>query len=469
MRRFRTTLLLVACGLTSSGLVFGQSAETRRTTSSPAGAMTLPDALSYAHWHQPLVRAGLARVAARMEEAKVPSAQWLPVIGVAGQALGGTANNTTASYISSGVLDIPRIGGTSAASSATWGPYASTFLGAGISQEAFDFGRISAQRAAADALVEVEKQVASVTLLDVDFAVEEAYLAVFAAKGVLKASEEAFTRAKVHRDLAEAGVGSGLRSPIELTRAEAELARFDIGRVRARGGVSIAQTVLGASIGSPEASVDVTDEAPRPADMPALADAMRRAAIRDPRVRQALAQLKANEEKTRAIGAELRPDVSLTGAFSARAGGAPPSGTTGSTLTGDGWLPYVPNWDVGLVIEWPIFDGTVVARRNAARASEQVAREDLDVVREGQVATIERKYITYEVARQALSGLEQAVTSARANYDQADARFRAGLGTSVELADADNLRASAEINLALGQFDIASARAAFGRAIAEGL
>jgi hypothetical protein len=39
----------------------------------------------------------------------------------------------------------------------------------------------------------------------------------------------------------------------------------------------------------------------------------------------------------------------------------------------------------------------------------------------------------------------------------------------VELADAEDLRASSEINLSLGQFDLARARAAFGRAIAEGL
>jgi outer membrane protein len=433
--------------------------------------MTLPDAVAYARAHQPLVRAGLARVAASMEAAKVPTAQWLPLVGVTGQVLGGTANNTTASYVNSDVLDIPRIGGTSAAAStSTWTkPYPSTLLAAGITQEAFDFGRIAAQRATLDALVEVQKEAASVALLDVDFAVEEAYFAVFAAKGVLKASEDAYTRAKTHRDLAKAGVDSGLRSPIELTRQEAELARYDIGRIRAAGGVTLAQAVLGASIGAPEAGVDVVGEAPHPLEMPSLADAMRRAAIQDPRVRQALAQIKSNEDKTRAIGAELRPNVFLTGTVSGRAGGAIPSSATASNLTGDGWLPYVPNWDVGLVIDWPIFDGTIVARKNASKASEEVARADLDIVREKQVATIEKTYTQFQVASQALPGLQQAVISARANYDQADARFRAGLGTAVELADAEDLRASTEINLALGQFDVASTRAAFGRAIAEGL
>jgi outer membrane protein TolC len=467
--RLGTTWLLVLCCAAWPHAAHGQPAESPQATSTVARAMTLPDALAYARAHQPLIRAGLARVAARIDEASVPSAQWLPRVGITGQVVGGTVNNTTASYLTTDTMGIPRIGGTSAASASSWKPYPSTLVGAGIRQEAFDFGRISAQRAAADALVEVQKEQASVTLLDVEFAVEEAYFAVFAAKGVLSASEDAYARAKVHRDLAKGGVASGLRSPIELTRAEAELARYDIGRIRATGGVAIAQSVLAAAIGAPEASVDVAGDSPRPAEMPSLAEAIRRAAIRDPRVRQALAQIRASEERTRAVGAELRPDVSLTTTFTGRAGGAPPSGATASTLTGDGWLPYVPNWDVGLVVQWPIFDGTVVARREASRAGEAVARDDLDVARQEQVAAIERTHTFFDVASRALPGLEQAVTAARANYEQADARFRAGLGTAVELADAEDLRASAEINLALGQFDVARARAAFGRAIAEGL
>ena len=51
---------------------------------------------------------------------------------------------------------------------------------------------------------------------------------------------------------------------------------------------------------------------------------------------------------------------------------------------------------------------------------------------------------------------------------QAEARFKAGLGTSVELAEAEALLAEAEIRKALGEFDVARARAALGRALAEG-
>src|SRR4029077_15052108 len=216
----------------------------------------------------------------------IATAQWLPTFGVTAQLFGMTANNTTGTYLQPDFMDLPRIGATSE-STRSLSPYASTLVGAGLLQEVFDFGRIAAQRAAADALVEVDQHDADGQRLDVDFAVEEAFFSVFAARAIVKESEDAFDRARVHRDLAEAGVTSGLRSPIELTRAQADLARFDIGRVRARGGLALAQSVLAAVMGAPDAAVDMTGEGPKPADMPALGEAIALAQADDPKLASA--------------------------------------------------------------------------------------------------------------------------------------------------------------------------------------
>ena len=429
--------------------------------------MTLREALDYARAHQPAIRAALARVSATAEQARVPTAQWLPTVSVTAQLFAMTANNTTATYVDPPGMDIPRIGGTPATGTGNFSPHPSTLAGVGLLQEVFDFGRIGAQRAAADAQVEVEKHSADVARLDVAFGVEEAFFSVFAAHGILKAADEAYERARVHRDYAKRGVDAGLRSPIELTRAEADLARFAVGRVRARGGLAIAQAVLGAAIGAPDQNVDVSGEAPVPGDMPSLAQALDLATRRDPRLASALAALEATERRTRAIGAELRPDVSLTATLTGRAGGA--AATNGLVPAGDGWVPRVPNWDAGLVLTWPLFDGVIVARTSASREEERVQREEIDLAREQEIARVRQAYDEVDVARSALLALESAAVSARANWEQADARFQGGLGNAVELADAEAVRTDAEIQLALGQFELARARAAFGRAIAEGL
>jgi outer membrane protein len=431
---------------------------------------TLADALAYAHAHEPAIRTALAHVATAQANARVPRAYWQPTFAASAQLFAATANNTTGSYVITDDLAIPRIGGTTSVSpsGAAWQPYASSFVGASALQEVFDFGRIAANAAVADASVVVAKHSADAERLDVELGVEEAYFGVYAAMGVLKASEDAYERGETHRDLAKAGVQSGLRSPIELTRAEATLAQYDIGRIRAKGGVAIAQSVLAASIGAPNMLVDVSGPAPASAELPSLADAVRSAAAKDPLLQEAVARLSAQERNTTAIGAALRPNLFATATISGRAGGDAPSGT-GKVPDGSGFLPDVPNWDVGIVLSWTVFDGVTVAARNASRVAESARKEEIALCREREVAAVTQGYVRVSVARDALPALQDAVRGALANYAQADARFRSGLGNAVELADAEQLRTSAEVRLALGLFEVARARAIFGRAIAEGV
>jgi len=429
--------------------------------------MTLAEALAYARAHQPAVAQALARVALRAREAAVPTAQWLPKITAGAQLFAMTANNTTGTYLPFDGLDIPRIGGTPATATGTFSPYASTFVGVGANQELFDFGRIGAQRAAADALVTAEERNAETARLDVDFGVEEAFFSVLAAKGVVRAADEAYTRSLVHRDLAQRGVDAGLRSPIELTRAQADLARYDVGRVRARGGLQVAQSVLAGAVGVPDGALDAANEPIRAADVPTLHEAIALAESRNPWLARAIAELAAAEARARAVGAELRPDLSVTATLSGRAGGAPAS--TNAMPTGDGWIPAVPNWDAGLLFTWPLFDGVVIARRDAAVEEERVRKSEIDLARLQVEAAVRETYDQVGIARATVVALQNATVAARANWEQADARFRAGIGNAVEAADAEAVRATAEIELALGQFELERTRAAFGRAIAEGL
>ena len=456
----RVGLLVAALALATPA----QAAESPR-------AVTLQEARNYAREHQPSVRAAIARIAAAKADADVPRAQWYPQLGATAQVFFGSANNTTAQYVGSPAVDIPRIGGSKGvnAASMTMTPYGSTLGAIGLGQEVFDFGRIAAQSAAADALVEVARHASDTTNLDVDFAVEESFYAVLAAKNVLDASQQAYDRTKAHRDFAKAGVASGLYPPIELTRAEADLARFDIGRIRARGGVTASQAMLAAAVGSPDLMLDANGTLPASKDVPTLQDAISQAAGRDPRVAEALAKVRAQQARTKAIFAELRPDLSATATFSGRAGGQEPS--NGPTANADfaGWLPTVPNWDVGLVFTWPIYDATVVARGHASELKEAALRDDVEALKQSLSANVQRAFVNVAVTRDAVPALERAATAAIANYDQADARFKAGVGTSVELADAEALRADAEIQLAVGKFELARARAALDRAIAEGL
>jgi outer membrane protein TolC len=433
----------------------------------PSRVMSLPDALAFARAHQPALRAALAQIAAARADARVPSAQWQPTVVAGAELLGATANNTTASYVGISGIDVPRIGGTRVTDTGDFTPFASTLAAVGLQQELFDFGRIAAQTAARDALVEVDRLGADATWIAVALNVEESYFAVRAAHAIALASEQAVARARVHRDFAQAQVGAGLWPPINLTRADADLVRFEVGSIRARGALAAAQAAFAAAVGSTEPALDVIEEPPASAELPSLSEALARAAQRDPVLQQAVAGLRAQRALTRAISASTRPNLQITATLSGREGGATPSSGPGPRY--DGWLPRVPNWDLGVVLRWPLYDAVNSAQVDASLARESVRAADIDTARLRQIAQVEQAYTAVSVAGAALPALERALQAAQQNYEQADARFKGGLGTVVELSDAEAVRVEADIGLTLGRFDLARARAVLGRAIAEHL
>jgi outer membrane protein len=460
MRR-RAVLLLVA-------LMPALETELASAGESPVTpAMTLSEALQYAHAHHPALRAAVARLEAVRTDAAISRARWAPTFVATAQLLATTTNNTTGSYLAVPGFDNPRVSATRAdsPSTASLAPSPSTLLGLGARQEVFDFGRISAQVAVDDLTADAERFSLESTRLVIDYDVEEAYFAVYAAQAIETASVHAYERAAVHRDLARAGVDSGLRRPIELTRSEATLDRYELGRIRARRGVAVAQTVFAAAVGFPDSRLDISGAAASPADLPPLPAALAAALSRNPELLAAGARERAQQARTQAIESEARPNLFLSGALSGNAGGGTPS--SGDSAPDHGLLPFVPNWDVGLVLSWPLFDATVSARADKARLAESADREETNALRLHVSASVEHAYLDVEAASDALPVLRHTMDAAVANYAQASARFEIGLGDTVELADAEELRTDAEIQLALGTFEVAHARAALGRLMAE--
>jgi outer membrane protein len=429
-------------------------------------SMTLQEALSFAAVHQPSLVASRARLAASQQETSIPRGLWLPRAGAVAELIGGSFNNSTTSTIGTSVLDIPRIGSSKTSPPISWSPYANTFAGIGVRQEIFDFGRIGALETVYDAAAQADAANADADKLDVALLVQEAYFGVFAAKAVLTAAEGAVQRSTLHKQLAEAGVKSGLRSPIELTRADAELARFEIGRVRAAGGVEVARSVFAAAVGVPDRYLDASGTMPQPADAPA-ASTFEGAADKDPAVRRARALIEQQRGVTSAAKSELLPDLQLTAGLNSRGGGAPPS--SGESVPGGGWIPEIPNWDVGVVLSWPLFDATSLAKIKASKEREVQRAAEADLAKQIVLARVEQADETFRVSTEALPALQRGFDAAQANYAQADARFKAGLGSAVELADSEALRLDAEINLAVGKFEQARARSRLARALAEGL
>jgi len=228
--RLLVALLTIVVGPAASGscLAMGE-APAPTVVAAAMRAMTLDEALRYARNHQPSLQSALARVAAAAADRRVARAQWLPAFGATLQAIEGTTNNSTASYIGVREVALPRIGGTPIRSTGTFTPSTSTLAALGAGQEVFDFGRIAAQAAVADVAYETEQYRAGAERLRVELLVKEAYFAVHGARAVLRAAEDAYARAQVHRDI---HLGTG--KDISQGRAKRCGARFRYPRARPR-------------------------------------------------------------------------------------------------------------------------------------------------------------------------------------------------------------------------------------------
>jgi outer membrane protein TolC len=434
------------------------------TASAEPRAVTLKEAITYARAHQPSLAAARARAEVARAQAQLPRAAWSPKITAGAELLVGTTNNTTASYAGPLGFDIARIGGTPANATVSYDPHPSTLAGVGVRQEVYDFGRLGAQAAALDLFARSADEDAQSADLDLVLFVEESFYAVAGARAVEQAADAAVKRAQEHRDFANANVTAQLRPPIELTRAEADLARRQADHVKAAGALQAAQQVLAAAIGAPDPALDAGADdvsyAP-PISEASLGDLDRR----EPALRAAIDALRGQHALTGAIEKELLPEVVLSAGVTGRAGGAPVA--TNPTPAGAGWLPDVPNYDALVAISWPLFDRTVDARAEISRRLEHQRAAEVDTRREQLRAAIAQAYADLDVAEKALPSLQRAVDAATANQQQADARFSKGLGTSVELADAEALLTDSQIQLAVGQFQRARARARLARVIAE--
>jgi outer membrane protein len=430
--------------------------------------LSLREAIDYARTHQPSLAAARARVEAAREQARLPrAARDTPRIVAGAEVVVGTNNNTTASYGGPLGFDIPRIGGTPAYTDESWTPYASTLVGAGLRQEIYDFGRLGAQAEALDDFASAVGENEVIADLDLVLLVEESFYAVNGAHAVQRAAEAAVTRSTAHRDLAKAGVDAKLRPPVDLTRAEADLARFTVDQIRAVGSVTTAEAVLAAAIGAPDAAIDTgADDVVYPAPPP-MDELVQQLDQREPSLRAAKDSLDGQHALTRSIERELAPDIMLSADITSRAGGATLTGADVSNPAGSGLIPSVPNYDGMVVIAWPLFDRTVSVRAATSRRVERVRAAELDTERERLRGLATRTYVDLQVAQSAVPALQRARDAAAANEDQVDARFKAGLATAVELADAEALLTDADIQLAIGNFQLSRARADLARTTAE--
>ncbi|MEO8796888.1 MAG: TolC family protein, partial [Polyangiaceae bacterium] len=127
---------------------------------------------------------------------------------------------------------------------------------------------------------------------------------------------------------------------------------------------------------------------------------------------------------------------------------------TGIALDG-----LVPNWDVGLLVSWPLFQGGLT------RAQVDEAEANLQSVEQQKVAEVlqirldvEQARLALRAAKASLGATDEAVKNAQEQLRLADARYTTGIGSIIELTDAQLAYANAAAQSVQARYGLAIAR-----------
>jgi outer membrane protein len=321
--------------------------------------------------------------------------------------------------------------------------------GASLVQMITDFGHTSNQvqsaRFEARAADQDEESIRQITLMQV----QEAYFAAQAAESVRKTAQAVLDFRRVTLRQLSALAQSQLRSTLDVQFAEVMVSEAELAQVRAETNVRKAQAQLAASMGEEtEDNYTLTDEplpaAPDPDAAGYIADAIAN--------RPDLKALKLHSESA-IHEARAEHDLNFPTVNALGTGGEVP--IRDSTIHRDYGA-------VGVNINVPIFNGglysarTAKAKLEAKAADQDASRREVDIVRDVRMSCADARdaYLQIGVTQRLVDEANVAMRLAQARYD-------AGLGSIVELNQAELNQTSALITAASARFDYQRAMTAF--------
>ena len=335
----------------------------------------------------------------------------------------------------------------------------STPLSATASWRITDFGQTRANIRAAEASAEAATASVDTTALDVRQNVELAYLESVARRRLVIVAQATVTSEQGHVDQAKRFVAAQAHDPIEVAQAQSRLANAESTLAQAQANEALALANLRAAIGwvDPTRTIVVDPSWPVPSseEPPDLAALVNTARQHRPDIVALDKDIQAANESLIAAKAERRPVLSAT----ASAGWTPNSQID--------WAPQ-PTWQAGLTLSWLAWDGGKSrADAHVAHANLEVAvaqRDELLVTLTSQLESARAQIVTNRAAVQAAN---EGVTAAQAELKLAEARYAQGLGSQIELADAQTAVTTAQGNLVSAQWQLADAWASLRRQLAQ--
>lgn len=326
--------------------------------------------------------------------------------------------------------------------------------------------------------------------------VRRRYFAVLLAQERERLTEQSIARLQQTLAEARAREREGLAGEDELLRLEVQLANQEAGLLRARNQIEAARGSLLVAMGEdPLRAVTLQGtlselrlaarevNAPANADLLAASGAARLAAAEAEQLwrtamtdRSDLRQLR-TLERIRGLEltvqeAEYLPTIRAFGAVNFGSSDEDGDAHYGTQARRDDYDYWYSQWQLsasaGMTVQWQIFDGfardaRVAQRREAVRQAAVTLRQ-AELEMRYQVSTLAG---TLQEARLRAASQLQSIEQARRSYDIAAARYRAGLGSQLDVTAAESTLLESQVNYAQAVHDYLAAASQLEAAVGQ--
>jgi len=285
--------------------------------------------------------------------------------------------------------------------------------------------------------------------------VRQSYFNLLQARRLVGVADAALARSELNLRSARGFYDVGTKPKSDVTRAEVEVANARVDVIRARNLVRLSETTLANALGL-EATVpieidDILTYEPVTLDPAQL---LAEALGNRPELSQAQARLDASRAQLSGARARYLPDLTVNGSVGM---------VSDELVFSSGGTSFSDTWSISGQLTWNLFEGFFTQNRvKETQALVETARANYETVELQVRLEVEQAYITVIEAGERYGATEKAVESAQENLRLAQGRYDAGVGTILELteaqlsltnAEADSVRAVTDFRVGLAVLD----------------
>lgn len=329
-----------------------------------------------------------------------------------------------------------------------------------LSQPVFNLKALAGIRASS-VVKKISLEAYRQTEADVISAIRTAYYNALITQEQVGILQQSLSRWMTALNDSRAQFRQGVAADIDTLKAFLSVENVKPDLIQAKNSAAAARTQLKNTIGiDPEATVILTDSLVfQKGNYPAsVREAYQEALTKRPEVRRLELQVEAEAQNVAANRAERYPSITAVGQLQTQ------------TQFNDGIAPGDTDWpvtsSVGLQVSLPIFTGFRISSQiEQAKLGRLQSMTRLDDLKSDIRAEVEMKLSGLEESRKRIEVQNRTIRTAERSYDITLLRFREGVGSRLELADAELQLNKAKTNYLQAVYDYLVARVECDRAL----